>query len=244
MKVIKVKAWQQMPNYRKPDSFIIKESYPLPPYSTVIGMVHVACGFTKYVPMKVSIQGIVHSHISDAYTCYEFNQAAKPEKGRHNLIIKNNDGQEHGLIRAMRHTELLTDVELLLHVCPEDESLLDTIVAGLKNPVNYLSLGRHEDLLLIEQIDIVDVTRDREQESTYGLKYDAYVPLSLLKDLGRRIKATGTRYLLNKKYIINKKTKSRVWIEKVDVIYASQESTIYRGANMLKDSFNDFVFLG
>ena len=32
-------------------------TYPLPPYSTVIGAIHKACGYTDYHPMKVSIQG-------------------------------------------------------------------------------------------------------------------------------------------------------------------------------------------
>ncbi len=34
-----------MVNYRVPTSFQLKESYPLPPYSTVIGMVHSLCNF-------------------------------------------------------------------------------------------------------------------------------------------------------------------------------------------------------
>ena len=38
VKAIKLHITQQMPNYRKPASFMIKESYPLPPYSSVIGM--------------------------------------------------------------------------------------------------------------------------------------------------------------------------------------------------------------
>jgi len=56
-KAIRIKCSQQLANYRKPTSFLIKESYPLPPYSTVIGMIHVACGFTEYHPMDISIQG-------------------------------------------------------------------------------------------------------------------------------------------------------------------------------------------
>ena len=57
MKVIRVQCFQNLANYRKPTSFLIKETYPLPPYSTVLGMIHAACGFTEYHPMKLSIQG-------------------------------------------------------------------------------------------------------------------------------------------------------------------------------------------
>ena len=58
-KAIRVECFQNLVNYRKPSSFIIKESYPLPPYSTVLGMIHTACGYKKgdFHPMKISIQG-------------------------------------------------------------------------------------------------------------------------------------------------------------------------------------------
>ena len=56
MRAIRIQCFQNLVNYRKPTSFLIKETYPLPPYSTVIGMVHAACGFEQYHPMQVSIQ--------------------------------------------------------------------------------------------------------------------------------------------------------------------------------------------
>ena len=40
----------------KPSSFIIKETFP-PPYSHSFGMIHAACEFTEFHPMKLSIQG-------------------------------------------------------------------------------------------------------------------------------------------------------------------------------------------
>lgn len=72
MKGIRIEAYQNLVNYKKPTSFQLKESYPLPPYSTVIGMVHAACGFTSYVPMQVSIQGKYHAKVNDLWTRYEF----------------------------------------------------------------------------------------------------------------------------------------------------------------------------
>ena len=57
MKAIRLHCFQNLANYKKPSSFIIKETYPLPPYSTVIGMIHAACGFKRYHRMKLSIQG-------------------------------------------------------------------------------------------------------------------------------------------------------------------------------------------
>jgi len=48
MKGVRVKIYQEVANYKKPTSSQLKETYPLPPYSTVIGMVHSLCGFTEY----------------------------------------------------------------------------------------------------------------------------------------------------------------------------------------------------
>ena len=56
-KAIRLQCFQNLVNYRKPSSFIIKETFPLPPYSTVLGMIHAACGYTEFHPMKLCIQG-------------------------------------------------------------------------------------------------------------------------------------------------------------------------------------------
>ena len=64
MKAIKLKLYQNLVNYKKPTSFQLKETYPLPPYSTVIGMIHYACDFDEYKDMNVSIQGSYYSKVN------------------------------------------------------------------------------------------------------------------------------------------------------------------------------------
>lgn len=120
MKAIRVRIYQNMVNYRKPTSFQLKETYPLPPPSTVIGMVHNLCGFTEYHEMDISIQGKYHSKVNDLYTRYEFKNTAKYEKGRHQLKVG-----EYGISRGVATVELLTDVELLLHILPKDQGLVE-----------------------------------------------------------------------------------------------------------------------
>ena len=70
MKAIKVTAFQESANYKVPISHDFRESYPLPPYSTIIGMVHYLCDFKEYHPMKISIQGSYGSTVSVLYTEY------------------------------------------------------------------------------------------------------------------------------------------------------------------------------
>lgn len=57
MKAIRLHIKQNSANYRREETVGCRMTYPLPPYSTVIGALHKACGYTEYHPMKISIQG-------------------------------------------------------------------------------------------------------------------------------------------------------------------------------------------
>ncbi len=57
MKAIRLHIKQNSANYKKEETVQCKMTYPLPPYSTVIGAIHKACGYTSYHPMQVSVQG-------------------------------------------------------------------------------------------------------------------------------------------------------------------------------------------
>ena len=57
MKAIRLHLKQNSANYRREETINCRMTYPLPPYSTVIGAIHKACGYTDYHPMQVSIQG-------------------------------------------------------------------------------------------------------------------------------------------------------------------------------------------
>lgn len=241
MKAIRIKAYQNMPSYRKPTSFILKESYPLPPYSSVIGMVHAACGFTSYVDMDVSIQGQYYSSTSELYTKYEFGKATKYEKGRHNVKLVSHNG-EYGMTRGMGNVEVLVDVELILHIRPHDESVIDVIANGMRNPQNYLSLGRWEDLLRIDEVKVVEVNQ-QILEDTLFLKYDAYIPQKTEKEFeDKEAIFRGTFYRLNKKYEVNPKTSRRQWIERILSRYAVKSSRINEDESLCQDEDHYPIF--
>lgn len=247
MKAIRIKLTQDMVNYRKPTSFQLKETYPLPPPSTVIGMVHYLCDFTEYKEMSVGIQGKYHSKVNDLYTRYEFKNAMKYSKTRHQLEVEG-----CGISRGVSTVELLTDIELLLHVIPKDQSLVRKIEKAFLYPRVYPSLGRREDLALIEEVKVVDIyERELEDEVDIKNNYSAYIPINLIEDdsieIAKDRVSAGTRYKLTKNYVlVDKGTKRyprvfRQW-NKVDVIYASrvqaQEDTIIQ-----LDEDDNIVFL-
>ncbi len=241
MKAIKLIARQTLASYRKPSSMQIKESYPLPPYSTVIGMIHNACGFLEYVDMNISIQGSYHSKVNELYTRYEF----KPrfyDKKRHSIEITSKEEKSTGLTVGPANVELLTKVELIIHIVPKQEEKRQEIYEGLKKPKEYLSLGRREDLLVIEKVEEVEIEEIILQKDC-KLKQDAYVPLDCINtQQNGDSNDISTIYKLNKKYGIHPKTNIRFWEEQILARYFSKESTIYKRTNIKTDG-KDFVFL-
>ena len=221
-KAIKIECYQNMPNYKRPSSIQFQESFKLPPYSTVIGMIHKVCNCKngEYMPMKVSIQGETKSSLTDLYTRYFFGIKYDPQ--RHQLKVKNPDGSFDGITRGLGYAEVIVDVNLIIHIVPEDESLFDFILKGLKNPYVYPALGRHEDILRIDNVSIIETEKTDEIE----MFYDAYMPYSMIDNIRNNEELIGTVYNLNKVFDINKKTNIRYWKEKVKAKYINKGSVI------------------
>lgn len=228
-KAIRLKLYQDMVNYKKPTSFQLKETYPLPPYSTVIGMIHSLCGYIEYKEMEISVQGKYNSKANDLFTRYEFKNGMKFDASRHQI-----KASEFGISKGISTTELLVDVNLLIHIIPKNQSLVEEIENAFRYPKEYPSLGRREDLVTIKEVKVVNVYEDELEKDKY-LKEDvtAYVPINLIKsesiilggaDAG--IRSRGTMHKLNKNYeLVNYGTEKapkifRKW-NKIDVIYTS-----------------------
>ncbi len=170
-KVIKVVCSQTTANYRKPSAIDVQESYYLPPYSTVIGMIHKACNFNEYHDMKISIQGNYASNFTDMYTRYFFGIAYDATRHQHYTI--NAKGKKDGITRGLGYTDVLVDVKLILHIDCTKEEDSQIVYDSLKMPSSYLALGRHEDLLKIESVEFVETETSEE----LYLASDTYVPM-------------------------------------------------------------------
>lgn len=57
MKALRIEIKQSQAHYRRAETMRNRLTYPLPPFSTIIGALHNACGFTSYQPMDISVQG-------------------------------------------------------------------------------------------------------------------------------------------------------------------------------------------
>ncbi|MGE5340679.1 MAG: type I-B CRISPR-associated protein Cas5b [Candidatus Omnitrophota bacterium] len=236
-KAIKCRIYQDLVNYKTPTSFQLRESYPLPPYSTVIGMVHRACGLEQYLPMSVSVQGSFFSKVNNYQIFYYFHPTNKFDDTRHQFYVENKETERKvGINRAPATVELLVDVNLILHIKTQDPGKLDDVFEKLMHPVEYISLGRREDLAIVEEIKIVDL-HEKELADDEMLKHDAYIPEGM-KGMGTMC---GTIYDLNVTYTIDKNG-FRKW-NRQRVYYASKQSSrLFTGEQVPCDEDGDFVF--
>ncbi|MPW24508.1 type I-B CRISPR-associated protein Cas5 [Alkalibaculum sp. M08DMB] len=227
MKAIRLLISQDMVNYKKPTSFQLKETYPLPPYSTIIGMVHSLCDYKDYKDMDISVQGKYYSKVNDLSTRYEFKNGMRYDETRHQL-----KASEFGVSRGVSTTELLVDVQLLIHIIPRNQKLIEEINNAFLFPREYPSLGRREDLVTIEEVKVVEVSKEILEKDRYLDKdHTAYVPTSMFSNESIIIEgigtggfsSSGTRYILTKDYTLESHGKDKVFRKwnKVDVVYTS-----------------------
>ena len=85
MKALRLVLHQSSANYKKEETVENKMTYPLPPFSTVIGALHSACGYREYKDMDISIQGKYGSMHREPYTDFCFLNSTQDDRG---ILVK------------------------------------------------------------------------------------------------------------------------------------------------------------
>lgn len=189
MKYLKIKLFQETACYKKPFAFKVAETYPLPPYSTIIGMMHkiLEAKSGEYFPMNISVQGKYESIFSNYQNLRMF-------KGKNQVTS------------MPRNVHQLLNVNLIIHVEAEDE-IIEKIYQNVINGKETFTLGRNEDMVRVDEIKIIE-----KPQISKGMinEYNAYIPEYLDDEM------SGIKYRLNTTYkIVNN---LRKW-NKVDVKY-------------------------
>lgn len=212
MKILKMKLFQESACYKKPFAFKVAETYPLPPYSTVIGMFHkiLQAQPGEYFPMNISIQGDYESIFNNYQTLRMFKEKEK-------------------VTSMPRNVHQLLNVNLIIHIKAEDE-VIDKIYENVVTGKETFTLGRNEDLVRIDEVKLIENLC--EEDDVYIEKYNAYVP----NWQGENV--NGINYRLNSVYEI--KNNLRNW-EKVDVKYVERH-TDNMLEKALKDEDGDIIF--
>lgn len=210
MRCLKLKLFQETACYRKPFSFKVAETYPLPPYSTVKGFLHNAMRADKYYNMYISVQGKYESLIENYQTF---------------RLVKSSTVTTMPL-----KVHLLYNVETLIHVYAEEE-VLNRVYRGLLESPEALSLGRREDLVTIREIKYVDVEPfDTNSVAGYPLKMNVYYPLEYELNT---LEKSFIRYSLRFKY--DKSKGYRDWVEVIEVAYIESGTRLFEKVYIDKD---------
>lgn len=90
MKALRLVIHQTSANYKREETVENKMTYPLPPFSTVIGAIHKACGYKEYHEMDISIQGQYESMHREPYTDYCFLNSVQDDRG---ILVKMRNGE-------------------------------------------------------------------------------------------------------------------------------------------------------
>ena len=216
MKALKICLYQETVCYKKPYAFKVTETFPLPPYSTVIGFLHNILGATEYNEMQVSVQG----NYDGIFTSYNTTRFYHKED----------------ITSMPLNVHMLYGVNLTLHVVSTEETLYK-IYEGFKKTSKAFTLGRGEDLARIDKIKFVNLneidTEDEDDERVLDNCF--YVPTIYKTDL------KGVFYKVNKNYkIIND---LRRW-NKINVNYVEKGESLTEGRYYLdNDEIESVVFL-
>ena len=213
MKILKMKLFQETACYKKPFAFKVAETYPLPPYSTVIGMFHKIIGAKpgEYYPMNISIQGDYESIFSNYQNLRMFKRKGK-------------------VTQMPRNVHQLLNVNLIIHMQAEDETvekIYNNVISGKES----FTLGRNEDLVRVDEIKIID--KPKEVRDKFINNHNAYIPVKYTDEY-----VNGINYRLNSEYTI--KNELRNW-EKVDVKYI-EKHTNESILETLQDEDGDYIF--
>ncbi|MCM8803194.1 MAG: CRISPR-associated protein Cas5 [Candidatus Omnitrophica bacterium] len=203
MNTLKIKLYQSFANYRPHYSMQVRHSYPLPPPSAVLGLVHMVLGMKPgetYKDEGETIKGMDVA-ILGRYggIGWDYQWLLSPQiKGDRNILFTSSVSPLKGIKfkQIPGRIQLLIDIDLLLYLRIDFNKYLNETKSELKEKLNWKSedevlegikrafekpaetpyLGRAEDLIVIEEVNVVEVN---EQE-VYELKnYSAWVPISI-----------------------------------------------------------------
>ena len=197
MKAIRFEGYMEAAQFRIPQWAGSQElTYPLPPYHTVIGMIHALCQWKEYHEMDVSISGTSFpcSSLEQRWKGGMFSTHESEEFCKRFPVRAECAGGFMGWVNAITECNFLNDLKLRIHVYPTSEADLMTIYNALCYPTFYPSLGRWSDLLRIDSVSIVNVSEDTFKLRDLKGDMPIYVP--------QQEELHGTLFSLHKKYFI------------------------------------------
>ncbi|WP_324735715.1 type I-B CRISPR-associated protein Cas5b [Thermococcus sp. SY098] len=187
-KTLLIELFQPFAQYRNPFTFYYAQTYPLPPKSTIIGMLQNALddwyghnrGVDEWWNLKVSVHGGFES------VFWNYQQLIKATKAGISLVrfrgkptLWNQNLPLYGFPVTSQRSPVLQQ-ELfngwLYILIRGDRGFLGEIKEALERPRKVLSLGRSEDVVFLRRVEFIVGKEKKARE--IAIKYPTYVGVS------------------------------------------------------------------
>ncbi|UMZ73543.1 type I-B CRISPR-associated protein Cas5b [Natranaerofaba carboxydovora] len=236
-KALRIKLFQETACYKKPLAFKAGETYPLPPFSTIKGMLHHVMDANEFIPMNISVQGDYECSFKEYQTHYFYRQKAiNKGLGQAPITIKtqveNDLTRDNNMISTSPITKyVLKDVTLIIHVIAEEE-VLQKLQTAL-NECSFISLGAAEYLVRIDEVAITELRPIKED---IEMQFNCYIRREQIMELDLNC----VPFSLCWKYEIVNGT--REW-EKIEAGYVKKGQLLFDTDDILVDDENNPAFL-
>ncbi len=207
MKALRLELFTPTGIFKTPFSLKGIETYPLPPYSTIIGLLYTAIGRKwQGEEFQISIQGRHQALFRDYVRFRKYNRKDK-------------------LLETVPiEVPILYQLELIVHLYGEYE-LMREFEEGLKNPQTYLYLSGGEYPAKIRRIDFVELEERKVEE--LKLEWSAFLPKDRYRELS--LFPSGILYLLPAFLKKESSLREHNWIE----AYYLQSGTVIEEGKVL-----------
>lgn len=203
MKILRLKIYQPHAHYRIPFTFARRHTYPVPPYSTVIGFISNVLGIKGpiEVPEKYKIPQLnsisfnyfanglflaIYGRFESMTREYVWFRNLKVESHKSRFASPTNriidQIREHPGGQMPTRIDVLENVNLVIYIKHNDEKILDNLKELIKNPekrIYPLHLGRAEDWIVFdgEPEESIKIVEKIEKDKFLGrFEYYTWIP--------------------------------------------------------------------
>ncbi|MEM3503436.1 MAG: type I-B CRISPR-associated protein Cas5b [Nitrososphaeria archaeon] len=239
--VLYIELFQPYAQYRNPFTFYYAQTFPLPPKSTIIGMLQNACddwygnklGIENWWNLKVSVHGGFESVFWNYQSLIKGSTYFVKSKDGKILGLENQEMPLYGKGKTSQRSPVYQQ-ELFnghLHIFLKGE-LIDEIKRALEKSAKVLSLGRSEDIVFIRNIAITSGDEIDEDIFDLTLTYPTYIKNNIyLKMKKYPVYSIPTKVIFknNDKAIKNKSELNTSTFRDVDfqtVVYTGYDYTV------------------
>ena len=195
MKAVRIKFHQDTAQFRNPlMNGKNRTTFPLPPYSTMIGMVHRLCKWDTTHTINVSVmctnERLSSPQVDRSYGWIGGNPArtlTKEFQTRWSIVVDDGSDGYMGWGRMLKNDSILVDRNYTVHINSENENELKQIYQAFLYPPIYPSLGRWEDTIRIDEVKIVNVEDEEKEEITIHIIGEVKYPGIVILKSGQRI---------------------------------------------------------